>query len=492
MTIRLTDLDQDDTTPIEMMRDPIGVLLTDDEGWSAVSLKAGFAESGTGAPAGLPGAMSWITNKPYDLVSGVRMTIGRPDVRLRANDWIKPDLDEMIEDWAGHRLSRPKRAELLAKMADRIMRLSYEAVRAYADLSLSKEQALLDMMEKTGSLASGFRIVLSADMEKDLTGERRLSGATYSAMKFGAFVREDSACEEDEIVVRLRPPRFPYAEAVLSRPVPSAGKWQQARLENADVLSDEHIRGLRELDRPVLISARSQAIPGKEDPQLSSWTVPTGQGFVRKTYTLEEVSEMAGSYRFHTPLVMVGPGWRKPSAADLLKAVRSSCGLDELAYASWSAGVVAENVLRGAMGNARPPKGKTLAITNPQSVWIGAHDRILMRPLVDALRPFGVTWMGGYAGGLRFKTSRDPEMLSALVNAAWEMGLHAQMGLLKRVRALGGEILCERELYGGDAAHALGPLLTQSVLVGPLWRIDEMIELDPERRADAFLGFMKK
>lgn len=492
MTIRLTDLDQDDQTPIEMIRDPIGVLMVDDAGWSAVSVKSAFSESGDGAPSGLPGAMSWVANKPYDLVKGLKMTIGQSDLRIQPVDWFKPDLGEMLEDWAADRVSRLRKAELLAKAVDRVMRLSYEAVRTYADLSLTKEQALFSMIERSGSLATGFRLALSAEMERDLSAERKLAAASYSAMKFGAFVLEDSTLQEDEVLVRLRRPRFAYAERVLSKPVPATGKWQQAKLDDADLLTPDHVRGLRELGRPVLITARAQAIKGAEDPLLATWTVPNGPGFVRKTFTLEEVVEMSGSYRFETPMIMVGPGWKPATAAGLLEAVEAACGLDHLAHASWSAGVVAENVLCGAMRNGRAPRGKTEGVTNPESVWIGAHDRIAMRPLIEQLSGFGMTLMGGYAGGVRFKAPQDPEMLSAVINAAWEIGLHAQMGLVRRVREMGGEVIADRSLYGGDPARIIGPLLSQSGRVGSLWKIDEIVELSPERRAAAFVQLISE
>jgi hypothetical protein len=246
MTIRLTDLVQDDQTPIEMIRDPIGVLMVDDAGWSAVSVKSAFSGSGDGAPSGLPGAMSWVANKPYDLVKGLKMTIGQSDLRIQPVDWFKPDLGEMLEDWAADRVSRLRKAELLAKAVDRVMRLSYEAVRTYADLSPTKEQALFNMIERSGSLATGFRLALSAEMERDLSPERKLAAASYSAMKFGAFVLEDSTLQEDEVLVRLRPPRFAYAERILSKSVPATGKWQQAKLD--DLLKRE---GFSHEPRPV-------------------------------------------------------------------------------------------------------------------------------------------------------------------------------------------------------------------------------------------------
>lgn len=486
MTIRLTDLDQDDQTPIEMMRDPVGVLLIEEGGWSAVSVRAGFSESGSGSPSGLAGAMSWHTNRPYDLLQGLRMTIGQSDLRLRSTDWFKIDLEEMLEDWAAERYDGPRKAALLARCVDRIIRLSYEAVRAYADLSPTREQTLFNMIERSGSLATGLRIALSTEMERDLPAERKLTAATLSAMKFGAFVLEDSTVHEDEILVRLRAPRFGYAETVLSKPVPANGKWQQARLDDAEVLTEEHIEGLRELDRPVLVTARVQAVKGAEDPLLATWTIPSNQGYVRKTYTLEEVVEMSGSYRFHTPIVMVGPGWRPSSARALLGAVEAACGSRRLAHASWSAGVVAENVLYAVMRNGRAPRGKNDGMTSPESVWVGAHDRIAMRPLITALTGFGMTLMGGYAGVIRFKAPKDPEMLSAVINAAWEVGLHAQMGLSRQVRGMGGEILAEAGLYGGDPEQIIAPLFTQSGRTGPLWKIDEIIELSPESRAAAF------
>ena len=98
MTIRLTDLDQDDQTPIEQMRDPIGVLLVEEGGWAAACVKTGYAESGSGSPSGLPGTTGWVTNCSFEQVKGLKMTVGRSDLRLRTSDWFKPDLEEMLED----------------------------------------------------------------------------------------------------------------------------------------------------------------------------------------------------------------------------------------------------------------------------------------------------------------------------------------------------------------------------------------------------------
>lgn len=490
MTFRLTDLDQDDQTSIETIRDPVGILLLDEAGWSAVSVKAGFSESGSGSPTGLHGAMSWVTNCSFDVMKGIRMTMGRSDVRLKTSDWFKPDLDEMIEDWGGDRFSRARRAEMLAKAVDRIMRLSYEMIRTYAGLSPTREQALLNMVERSASLATGLRMVLGPQMERSLSTEKRLTVATYSAMKFGAFVLEDSTLHEEEVLLRLRPPRLAYAEQVLSRPVPAPGKWQQARLDDGDLLTEETIRKLQSLDRPILVTARILPVKGKEDPLLATWTIPTGHGFVRKTYTLEEVVEMSPAYRFHDVMVMVGPGWAAPAAAGLLSALKSACGVDQLAHASWSAGVVAENVLCGAMRSGRAPRGENEGVITPESVWVGAHDRIAMRPLVAALQGFGMTLMGGYAGGIRFKAPQDPELISAAMNAGWELGLHGQIGLIRRVREMGGEIVSDRSLFGGAKGTILAPFLTQSMRFGSLWKIDEIIELSPEKRADALLHLL--
>lgn len=492
MTIRLTDLDQDDQTPIEQMRDPIGVLLVEEGGWAAACVKTGYAESGSGSPSGLPGTTGWVTNCSFEQVKGLKMTVGRSDLRLRTSDWFKPDLEEMLEDWAADRFSLPRRAELLAKSVDRVMRLSYEAIRGYSGLSPTREQALLNMVERSASLATGLRTVLAPEMERDVSTEKRFTVATFSAMKFGAFVLDDSTLLEGEVLLRLRRPRMGYAEAILSRPVPAQGKWQQARLDGADLLTPELIASLRELGRPVLVSARVQQIRGAEDPFLMTWTIPSGYGYVRKTYPLEEVIELSGSYRFHDPIVMVGPGWKEASAAALLRSLKAACGADALAHASWSAGVVAENVLCAAMRNGRAPKGESDGVTNPESVWIGAYDRIAMRPLVAALQAFGMTLMGGYAGGIRFKAPQDPELISGAINAGWELGLHGQIGLIRRVRDMGAEVIADQELFGGPRDHAIAPILTQGMRIGPLWRIDEIIELSPERRLGAFLKMLEE
>jgi hypothetical protein len=98
--------------------------------------------------------------------------------------------------------------------------------------------------------------------------------------------------------------------------------------------------------------------------------------------------------------------------------------------------------------------------------------------------------MGGYAGGVRFKASRDPELISAAINAGWELGLHAQMGLIRRIKNMGGEVMSDRALFGGSQETILAPFLTQSMRVGPLWKIDEIIEMAPDLRADAFLDLL--
>ncbi|PTX52503.1 hypothetical protein IQ03_01244 [Gemmobacter caeni] len=488
MNLRLTDLDQDDVTPIEMMRDPIGVLLIDDKGWSAVSVKAGVSETGTGTPSDLAGGMSWVTNCAYETMRAVSMAIGRSDVRLKTSDWFKPDLAEMLDDWGADRYPRTQRAEFLARLTDRVMRLSFETIRAHGATSAAREQAVLSQIERSASLATGFRTTLATQMEKGAPTDRKVVAATVGAMKFGAFAPEEASVSDGEVLMRLRPPRLSYAEMVLSKRVPAAGKWQQAHLESKDLITDQMLSALKALDRPVLISARIVPIRGAEDPILATWTTPSGPGYVRKAFPLEEVEVLFGSYRFHDPLVMVGPAWKEPAGKGLLDALVSACGAAELAHASWSAGVVAENVLCGMMRLGRAPKGGNEGVTVPESVWIGAHDRIAMLPMIRALSGFGLTLVGGYAGGVRFKAPEDPEMISSAANAAWELGMHAQMGLARRIREMGSSLNADRGLYGGAPERILLPLLMQTGRTGQLWKIDEIIETDPEGRPAAFLA----
>jgi len=486
MTLRLTDLDQDDLTPIETMRDPIGVLLIDEKGWSAVSAKARISESGSGTPADLAGGMNWVTNCAYDTMKGVNMAIGRSDVRLKTSDWFKPDLSEMLEDWGADRYSRQQRAELLARLTDWIMRLSFETIRAHGGASAAREQMVLNQIERSASLATGFRISMGTQMDKGASTDRKVVAATVGAMKFGAFVPEEAALSDGELMLRLRPPRLPYAEMILSRPVPAPGKWQQAHLENKDMITDQMLVALKGLQRPVLISARIVPVRGAEDSLLATWTTPSGPGYVRKAFPLEEVETLFKAYRFYDPLVMVGPGWKEPAGKELIDALKEVCGEVDLAYASWSAGVVAENILCGMMRIGRAPKGGGEGVTVPESVWIGAYDRIAMLPMIRALQGFGLTLVGGYAGGIRFKSPEDPEMISHVVNAAWEIGMHTQMSLVRRVRELGSSLNSDRSLFGGAADQILLAFLMQTGRTGQLWKIENIIDAKPEDRAAAF------
>lgn len=488
MSLRLTDLDQDDLTPIEMMRDPIGVLLIDDKGWSAVSVKANVSESGSGTPSDLAGGMSWVTNCAYETMRAVSMAIGRSDVRLKTADWFKPDLSEMLEDWGADRYPRLQRAELLARLTDRVMRLSFETIRAHGGTSAAREQSVLNQIERSASLATGFRITLATQMEKGAPTDRKVVAATVGAMKFGAFAPEEASVADGEILLRLRPPRLSYAQEVLSRPVPSAGKWQQAHLDSKDVITDRMLAALKELGRPVLVSARIVPIRGSEDPVLATWTTPSGPGYVRKAFPLEEVEVLFGSYRFHDPLIMVGPGWKEPAGKGLIDALITACGSEALAHGSWSAGVVAENVLCGMMRLGRAPKGASEGVTVPESVWVGAHDRIAMLPMVRALNGFGLTLVGGYAGGVRFKAPEDPEMVCAAANAGWEIGMYVQMSLVRRVREMGSGLNSDRSLFGGAADRVLLPVLMQTGRMGQLWKVDEIIDTGPEQREAALLA----
>lgn len=489
MPIKLTDIDHEDHVPAWAHRDPIGVVMIDDDGWAAACPSLDFGEEGVGRPTDLRGDVKWVVGLGYNEVRPIEASQSRGDIRLRGEDWLKPNLHESIAEWGMEGHSRRQRAAMLASLCERIMKISFEAVLKHANTTPNREQIVITSMERSPSLANAFRNAMGAAIDKANPSDKKISGRISDAMKFGAFAVRETRIDDGEMSLVLRVPRLVHALNVLKRPVPSAGKWKKAQLDEK-LLSPQTIRDLHELDRPAIISAKVTPKPGLENVFLSSWTVPSGIGYSRISYTLEEATEMLGEYDFIEPHVLVGPGWRESTGGQLLASLIETSGGGAFAHSSWSIGVVAENILLGSMRSARTRTRGEENVISPESVWTAAYDRVSMFPVVQRMEDYGVTVLSGYAGGIRIKMIEDPEMAASVTRGAWDNGLHLQMQTAIKLRNMGIDIASEQESYGGDAAGMLYASMCQKGRQNAFWNIDKINDKPSGERETAFRNYL--
>lgn len=492
MGLELSDIGKEEAVSFKVLRDPVGVILILDEGgWHASSPDGEVQLSGPGLPDDLPAGHLWFVNQRFNQAQTLQNGQSRRDIRIRGQDWFRSDLNDIMAEWSLHSVAPAQRSIMMSKILTRVIDLSMDTVRAVRTSSrmtgkkeVMKDAQVLQSVERAPSLGTGFRNVIGTVLDASVPKEAKLDQLMMNAMRFGGYIGEMQEFSEDEITIRFRRPRFAHALEVAAARVPAPGRWQKARVSE-DVLSEETIDEIIALGKPALIAGKPVPKQGQEDAFLTSWTRNQGHGWSRRSYTIDEVIVMRDYFSFRSPEVLVGSSWQHSSLSVALEHMAEMCGTPALAHTSWSAGLVAENLLCGWFRPGRKT-GKGEDCVAPESVWLAANDRILMRDAITRLTDVGASVFGAYAGEIRVRAPRDPEILTLIMNTAWEAGLITPISTMADLKSMGVEPDTDMANFGGSQAPAILARFMQRGAIGPLWKIDEIIELEPEARGSAF------
>lgn len=481
--MELVELGQGDAI-LRIPRDPAGVVLVDTEvGWHAASPGAEFEENGAGSLPALPGAVFWIADSDYEGARVLEKAQARRTVRIRCRTWLRTDIETMTFEWGLDRLEPGARAARLAAIVDRILALSLEGSRISSLSGTRSDSALKSLIEGSPSLATGLRHVMGPGLDAATPDQPEVTPLLEDALRAGAHALLRP--EDGEIRLDCTFPRFGHALRSCAVRVPARGTWKKACL-SGDMLTAEHMKRLNDLDLPVLVRARPVPRRSAAPGFIDAWT-RSPHDWMRTCYTLEEVLILSEHFDFQGPTAVAGPGWTDTISGGFLKDLEVAAGTTDVAHAAWSAGIVAENILCGALRTIRRRDGSGESSICPEAVWVAMEDRRLMLPAIAALETCGGRVTSGYAGRITVIAPDEPEILSSLVHAAGDLGLVFPMATLRDMAARGVHAMPQASVPPGTSrGEALLLAAMRARSRNAMWRLDSLLDLPQSERRMAF------
>lgn len=477
MSIELTDIDPD----TELKRAPVlpdfGVVLIRGDEWAAACPARAIKTSGTGLPEDLEHGVFWLVDLQYNEAYALQRSQVRPDAMVRSGDWIRTPLSEIVSEWALDEASIDVAADRVAAIVSRVVSLCIEATMASIPAAFEGVDINLEI-KRSISLSNALRAIFTESKQVTMPEEPFIQSLMKEAIRFGGFMRKVGDTDTDGIRFSFGRSRWTHAEEILRIRVPSEGKWQRANIDTPR-LTAEHLSELQGLGKPILVSATLRPLGDVEDEFVTSWTKSGGKTIQRPTYTLEEIAVIMNYFQVVNPVITVGPGWAPSLGTCILDGLLQVCENSSLAWLSYSAGLAAENIASAVFRM----KGRSEASPLPEAVWCSAQDRLALRSVVSDLTDCGAMIEGGYIGQVRINAPKDPEILTILMNAAWELGLVAPMTKLKEVAALGGDIPTDPSIFGGAESGRTLAMLLQRGQRNSLWAVDSIVDLGAGSRA---------
>ena len=480
MALELIEIGDGDGAAPASKRRRVGCIALDESGnWSAACPDLGCADRGEGPLDGLPAEAFWLVDRDYEETKALQEA--SPGLMIRFGGWMRGSPADMPDELGLQDVEESARLGAAATALDRVMKLCEEAARAGGIESSCRDARVPAAMERAPSLSTGLRNLMRPGMDVGVPVDGRMRALISRALSYGVSRFRERAVREGEFEIRCRAPRLSHALRATSRDVPDGGIWRKVGLPSGATLDDGRIGELRRLGLPVLVSAVVKERPGFPHEHFRSWVRPGGFSAPRTCYVLEEVEILSPWYRFEDCSVFVGSGWRRPETGRLLAGLVRACGGRDVASASWSANLAAENVLCGGFRRL----GRSEALP-PECVWLAARDRLEMVRPVQALQDCGATLVSAYAGAIVAKMPADPELISLAANAIWENGLQLPPGAASRMRSLGAKPPADDDAFGGEPEDLVLGMLSMLGMGAAIRRLDAVIDLPQDGRAAAF------
>ena len=463
----------------------LGVMIRDSRGTSSAAcwtykFFGGMREGQTLLPDA-----AWLTNLPYS--EARTLDLEEQGGPVRADGWLGAEWRKICAEWDLTESSAVENAEILSCLATRVVCIAQEALAASdAARNLSFRENLRNLPRRS-SLATGIRRSFGARIRSTAPKEQLAANAARSLHQSGIRIKTSASASSPSMVsFHAHFPRFEFAEALASMPVPQPGPWQAVKLASPGLpLSADARDALADLDRPVFAAGEFHPNSDSAPP----WHRPpaSGGGKPRSAFTLEEVRILIRRGEFRVREAFAGPAWSANGSllGECVEMLAAACGGRLTARTSWSAGLAAENLVRAVCARQHGDR-------NPcpmESAWAAARERIAMSGAIEAAERAGGLVTAASAGTLDIEAPGDPGCLSDIAAALCSEGVHLPAGAAKEFRRLGATLPDAREFKGTDEAR----LVEASAALGGRglrWRLDEALGVPARLRRAATLDAM--
>ena len=452
---------------------------------SAACWTCNFSGGMKEAQASLPDA-AWLTNLPYSEARTLDLeTQGGP---VRADGWIGADWRKICAEWDLTDSSAVENAEILSRLATRVVSIAQEALAASEAARNPSFRENLRNLPRRPSLATGIRRAFGPRIRGTAPKEQLAADAARSLHQSGIRVQtRASAASRPTVSFHAHFPRFEFAEALASEPVPQPGPWQAVKLASpGSPLSEDALDALARLGRPVFAAGEFHPNSDSAPP----WHRPPapGGGKPRSAFTLEEILILIRRGEFRIREAFAGPAWSANGSllGECIRLLAAACGGRLTARTSWSAGLAAENLVRAVCVRQHGDRNACPM----ESAWAAARERIAMSGAIEAAERAGGRVTAASSGTLDIQAPGDPGCLSDIAAALCSEGVHLPAGAAKELRRLGATLPAAREFKGTDEARLVEASSAALGGRGLRWRLDEALGVPARRRRAATLDAM--
>lgn len=463
----------------------LGVMIRDSHGASSAAcwtykFSGGMRE----AQDSLPDA-AWLTNLSYS--EARTLDLEKQGGPVRADGWLGAEWRKICAEWDLTDSAAVENAEILSCLATRVVSIAQEALAASDAARNPSFRENLRHLPRRPSLATGIRRAFGQRIRSTAPKEQLAADAARSLHQSGIRGRTSaSSASRPTVSFHAHFPRFEFAEALASEPVPQPGPWQAVKLASpGSPLSEDALDVLARLGRPVFAAGEFRPNSDSAPP----WHRPPapGGGTPRSAFTLEEIRILIRHGEFRIREAFAGSAWSANGSllGECVELLAAACGGRLTARTSWSAGLAADNLVRAVCVRQHGDRNACPM----ESAWAAARERIAMSGAIEAAERAGGLVTAASAGTLDIQAPGDPGCLSDIAAALCSEGVHLPAGAAKELRRLGATLPDAREFKGTDEAR----LLEASAALGGRglrWRLDEALGVPARLRRAATLDAM--
>lgn len=425
----------------------------------------------TGPAKQLPNGF-WLTDLPMAKAEQIR-DARRINQIIHCDGWLGASWQEILNDYGACRQMNSSEAAELAKMSERIIRLSIQAITK------------TDYWQKSGQLISHRRSFGRPSLPfamsdyllhlLNLTRPRNsfLADNCEEILLFGALVHRPRR-DRPRLVLKANQPKITYLRRLARQDYPRGKLWTEIKIPCRLPMSEALMVNLRNLQRPVILCGTFQSHKITGPTWVHSWCRGKDPMWGRAWFTLLEIAQMREVGEFHLNHAFAGRCFMRPFEGTVLGRVTeglvAACQSEQSAHSSYSAGLAAENLIRAACINAkfrRPP-------ASMESAWIAAHDRIACLDGIKAAEAAGARFMSSHTGSIMVSVESNREAIVQVVNALWKAGYHLPVGRARQLRQHKLNFLACPCDFGGRQEDLTMAVASQLGLCEFVHRMDEI------------------
>ena len=451
----------------------VGVVFFDFAGaWHGVSPAAGVDSSGAGSIADLPRGL-WLTDLEFREAHGV----GVRGQLVKRSDWLRPGMDGIRRSWGLSKSSNKSAARFVAPLAARACKLLVDAFARDHEYREAIE-IITSRVRAAPSLTTGIAQVLQERIDDALPADKVVQANFSKAHLSGVYIPDWWTPAENTRTLDISLPKLTHALAVTRGQVPASAVWAEGR-PKAGPEGERFLAQVLEDARPYLVQAEFDVSPGQTPVHVESFINGPKSSYYRYFFNTDEIRALqAAGFEPRVQGVIAGGDWCASETRALLDDLVEAAGGRDAAGMSWSANVLAENILAASFRTV-PREAKCLP---PEGVWIAARDRALMLPVISALSDAGAVLVSASCGSISMRVPDDPEIMTAVVLTAWELGAYLSCDTAEDLQKMGVEVPSDIESWGGNPVDYLSAAASHRLRKNALWQMDSVQDLDIETR----------